>query len=98
VTITDVGVNASRQEEHGKNTIQADGREHPSGNGYVLMARWLGSHVLETIAKKDGQIVGRGTYEISADGKTLTVSAKDASANAHGWQTDFEQVIVLDRT
>ena len=33
---------------------------------------------------KDGQILGRGTYEVSGDGKTLTVS------------TD-EQRIVLDR-
>ncbi len=61
-------------------------------------ARWLGSHVLETIAKKDGQVVGQGTYEVSADGKTLTVSSKDASENAQGWQSEFEQVIVLDRT
>jgi hypothetical protein len=62
------------------------------------MARWLGSHVLETVATKDGQVVGRAAYEVSAGGKTLTVSAKDPSANAHGWQSDFEQVIVLDRT
>lgn len=99
VTISNVSVSASGQTEHGENTIQADRREHPSahGNRYVLVARWLGSHALETVAKKDGQVVGRGTYEVSADGKTLTVSAKDGSANGDGWRTDFDQVIVLDR-
>jgi len=99
VTITHVGVDASGNEEHGKNTIQADGREHVSknGHGYVFTARWLGTHVLETVATKDGQVVGRGMYEVSADGKTLTISTKNANEAAHGWQTDFEQVIVLDR-
>jgi glyoxalase superfamily protein len=86
VMITDVVVDASGHEEHGKNTVQADGMEHPSehGNGYILLARWLGSHVLEAVAKKDGQVVGRGTYEVSADGTILTISADD-------------QVIVCDR-
>ena len=86
VTITDVVVNASGQEDRCKNTIQVDGNEHTSehGNGYVLMAGWRGSHVLVTEAKKDGQLVGWGTYEVSADGKTLTISSD-------------EQMIVLDR-
>ena len=71
VTITHAGIDASGQEEHSTNTIHADGsdREVDGGSGYVLMARWLGSHVLETIAKKDGQVVGQGTYEVSADAK-----------------------------
>ena len=99
VTITNVVVNASGQEEHGENTMQADGKEHSSGHGdgYALTARWRGSHVLETVATKDGDVVGRGTYEVSADGRTLTVSAMSGSTNAHGWRTDFEQVIVLER-
>jgi hypothetical protein len=87
VTIIDVVVDASGYEEHGKNTILADGNEHPSqnGNGYVLTAAWRGSHVLETMAKKDGQVAGLGTYAVSDNGKTLTISGDD-------------QVIVLDRT
>jgi len=36
-------------------------------------------------------------YEVSADVKTLTISTKDAGQATQGWQTDFEQVIVLDR-
>jgi hypothetical protein len=86
VTIADLVINASGHEDHGRNTIRVDGLEHPSehGNGYALMARWRGSRVLETLARKDGRVVGTGTYEVSADGRTLTISGD-------------EQVIVLDR-
>jgi len=99
VTITNVVVDESGREERGTHTIQADGQEHPpGGGGYALMANWRASHILETVGTKDGQVVGRGMYQVSADGKTLTVSTKNASANADGWGTDFEHVIVLDRT
>ena len=86
VTINDLVIDDSGRENQGRNTVHADGIERPSehGNGYVLMVRWRGSHVLETVTWKDGQVAGRGAYEVSADGKTLTVSAD-------------EQVIVLDR-
>jgi hypothetical protein len=99
VTITHVGVDPSGREEHGEDTILADGKEHAAArdHGYVLVARWIGSHILEIVATKDGQIAGRGKYEVSPDGKTLTVSALDASANADGWRTDTDHVIVLDR-
>jgi Glyoxalase superfamily protein len=97
VTITNTGVNASGQEERGENTIQADGKVRISDYGYGLTARWRGSNILETVATKDGEVVGRGIYEVSGDGKTLTVSAANASANAGGWQSEMDQVIVLDR-
>ena len=96
VTLTHGGVNAAGQAETGTLTFEADGKERPVSEqapGVVGMARWVGSHVLETGAKKDGQTIGRGKYEVSADGKTLTatVSGLDASGGA------FEQVIVFDR-
>jgi flagellar basal body rod protein FlgC len=86
LTITDVVVNASGKEEKGRHKIQIDGKEHPSadGNGYFITANWLASHVLETTAKKAGEIVGRGMYLVSQDGKTLTISAD-------------QQLIVCDR-
>lgn len=86
VTIMDVVVDASGREEHGENTILADGNEHTSAehNGYVLIATWRGPQVLETVAKKDGQVAGWGKYEVSDDGKTLIISGD-------------EQMIVLDR-
>jgi hypothetical protein len=57
------------------------------------ITRWLGSHVLETVGRKGDRTTGRGTYEVSADGKTLTatVSGIDASGKR------FAQVIVFDR-
>jgi hypothetical protein len=85
VTIVDVVVDDAGREERGKNIILADGNEHPQGNGYVLTARWRDPQAFETTATKDGQIVGWGTYEVSADGKTLTISGD-------------QQVIVLDRS
>jgi len=96
VTLTHGGVNAAGQAETGTLTFEADGKERPVSEqapGVVAMARWVGSHVLETGAKKDGQTIGRGKYEVSADGKTLTatVSGLDASG------ATFEQVIVFDR-
>jgi hypothetical protein len=86
VTIADVVVDDSGHEETHKNTILVDGNEHAAENesGYSMVARWRDQHIIETIAKKDGLTVGWGTYEVSEDGKTLTI-------------TGDEQLIVLDR-
>jgi hypothetical protein len=84
VTIIDVVVDESGREIMTQNTISVDGQEHITENGYVLIARWRGSNILETKAKKDDLLAGWGRYEISDDGKTLTISGD-------------EQVIVLDR-
>jgi hypothetical protein len=78
VTITDVVVDASGREEQHKNTLHADGKEHPSEyGGYLLVARWLGSHALEAAVKKNGRVEGRVTYEVSADSATLTILTDD---------------------
>ena len=85
VTFTNVVVDTSGHEERGTHTILVDGSAHPPGDtGRALIARWLGSHVLEAVEAKDGQVVGRGTYEVSADGATMTISSA-------------EQVVVLER-
>jgi hypothetical protein len=91
VTITSGVLLASGLEERTE-TFQADGKDHPFeqsplGSGVSVMARWVNAHVLETVAKKDGQEIARATYEISTDGKTLT-------ARTSGM---LEQVIVFDR-
>lgn len=96
VTLTHGGVNASGQEESGTVTLQADGQEHPASAqtpGVVILTRWVGSRVLETVAKKDGTKVGEQSYEVSADGRTLT--AKVWGTDAGGAR--FEHVIVFDR-
>ena len=55
--------------------------------GPIVVARWRGSHLLETIlTRKDGQ-VDQVTYEVSADGSTLTTTTSG---------TLGEQVIVFD--
>ena len=56
--------------------------------GLIVVARWRGSHVLDTIlTRKDGQ-VDRVTYEVSADGSTLTTTTSS---------TLGEQVMVFER-
>ena len=65
-------------------TIVADGQPQAMANGYVLTARWRGAHALDTVATKNGAVVGAGRYELSPDGRRLTIVAAD-------------QVIVLDR-
>jgi hypothetical protein len=86
VTFADVVVDEHGRAERSTYTVRAHGSERDTGNGYVLVARWIGSRVLETIAKKDGAVVARGRYEVSPDGKTLTVG--DAAG---------DQVLVLNR-
>jgi hypothetical protein len=86
VTFADVVVDEHGREARSTYTVQADGSERDIGNGCVLVARWVGPRVLETIAQKDGAVVARGRYEVSPDGRTLTVG--DATG---------DQVLVLDR-
>ena len=86
VTITDVVVDSQGRSEQRENTFQADGIEHPSpaGNGYSLTVTQRGARVLETLGKKDGEVIGRGTYEVDPEGGILTITGED-------------QLIVLER-
>lgn len=68
------------------NTLVADGRSHATSSGLVVTATWRGRHALDTVATKNGEVEGRVLYAVSADGRTLTISANEG-----------EQVIVLDR-
>jgi hypothetical protein len=67
-----------------RHTFQADGVEYPMTHGHRLMASWRGSRTFETVATQHGEVVGRGNYTVSEDGRTLTI-------------TDENQKIVLDR-
>jgi hypothetical protein len=95
VTIAHGGVNASGHQESGVTTLQADGQEHalPDAPGVVVITRWVGPRALETVARKDGEPASRGTYEVSADGQTLTATVWGTDARG----SEFEQVIVFDR-
>src|SRR5216683_2559512 len=92
VSTTDGDGNASGQEEgHGTRTFQTDGKEHPHDElmpGLLVVDRWRGPHVLETVlTRRNGQI-DRVTYEVSADDKTLTTRTSGDLG---------DQVIVFDR-
>jgi hypothetical protein len=86
VDIADEFVDESGAVIRNHNTIVADGASHPTPNGFVMTATWRGRHTLDTVATKNGEVVGRGQYAVSADGRRLTISANEG-----------EQVIVLDR-
>jgi hypothetical protein len=70
-------------------TFRTDGIPTPGtlNPGIVLMARWVGSRVLASIAEKNSQVVALVTYEVSADGKALTSRSSGM----------LEQTIVFDR-
>lgn len=96
VSLTQAGVNMSGKDESSTLTLVADGEEHtvsPQAPGVVVVSKWLGTHILETTGKRGDTILGRGTYEVAADGHTLTATV----AGIDGQGKTFEQVIVFDR-
>ena len=77
MTLVYSGINASGEEESATTTLHADGKERPASElapGVMLVTRWVSPHKLETATTKDGEAVGLGTYEVSADGMTLTAT------------------------
>jgi hypothetical protein len=94
VVLTYDGINASGKREANTQTLHADGQERaiPEAPGFVAVST-LSERRLEAMGKKDGAVMGRGTYEVSDDGQTMTatVSGIDAGGKA------FDQVIVFDR-
>lgn len=95
VTLTFTGVNMSGEQESGTRKFHADGKEYSIAEapGVVEASRWVGSNVLETVARKEGKVVGQSRYEVSDDGKTLTAKIKGIDQTG----ATFEQVIVFDR-
>ena len=74
-TPADVVVDAAGRGDRRTQTIRADGKDHPTDRaGYAVLARWRDERTLETIGKKDEAIISRGTYKLTEDGGTLTIS------------------------
>lgn len=94
VTLTYGGVNASGRQEHGAQSLKADGLAHPMPEAPGLVSETtLEPRGLRSIARKDGTVVGQGAYVVSDDGQTMTatVSGIDGSGRP------FDQVIAFDR-
>jgi len=89
VTLTSELVNESGQKQRGAETFLTDGTETPGTltPGISHVARWVGPSVLATIANKGGNTVFLITYQVSADGKTLTARSSGL----------VEQVVVFTR-
>jgi hypothetical protein len=86
VEIRDEFVDESGRSARGRNRLEADGVERATANGYAITASWLGASELQTVASKDGKVIGGATYTVSPDGCSLTIT--DAGGDA---------VIVLGR-
>jgi hypothetical protein len=95
VSLTFTGINKTGEPVSGTRKIHPDGKEYPVGEvpGVVEIARWVEPSILETVFMHEGTVVSESAYEVSADGKRLTSTAKGVDASG----TPFEQVIVLDR-
>ena len=79
LTITDRHIDGAGKDTQGAHSFRVDGQEHPFdapaiGPGVVLRATWVSSRILETVVKKDGQELTRVVYEVSVDGKVMTVT------------------------
>lgn len=69
-------------------TFRSDGTETPATiPGINLAAQWVGPHVLATVGMKGDRLLALDTYEVSADGQTLTVRTSGS----------IEHVLVMER-
>jgi hypothetical protein len=84
-------------------TINVDGRRRPvvdlNGRpvpgvpaGAVAFGARPDPHTIEAGAEVDGQVLGRGTYRVSEDGRTLTVTTEGV-----GLKGPFQVVAVFER-
>lgn len=94
VTLKYGGVNAAGNTEEGTRTMYADGQDHPdSAAPGVITTSTIDARRLTAVAKKDGAELGRGTYEVSDDGRTMTATMSGIDAAGR----PFDQVIAFDR-
>jgi hypothetical protein len=63
-------------------SMKFDGKEYTGTGptlpaGYTSSGKRIGSHTLEITGKVQGEVVSRATYQVSHDGKTLTLTNHD---------------------
>jgi len=78
-TFAFVSVDPRGEEQGGETAIIIDGHHHATDLGVGYVAKWLECRVLEVTAMKEGRATGRGWYEVSPDGQTMTVSYQMSS-------------------
>lgn len=76
VVVRHSAVDKAARVEQAVNILHADGQERDTGNGYTLMARWRGQRTLSFVARKGGEIVGQGSYEVAPNGRILTITGE----------------------
>jgi hypothetical protein len=74
-----------------------DGKEYPqvplaAETTNVVIQRLVDAHTVEGVQKRDGKVVGGFTQVVSADGKTLTYTPKDAQGQPTGTQVFDKQM------
>ena len=79
ITMTQVVVDPSGHDVAVKLPIRTDGQQQPVrfGKGMALEARWTDSRALEAVITNGEQIVSRGTYQVSEDGRTLAFTTAE---------------------
>lgn len=95
VSLIHEGVNMSGRYESGRTIFYVDGKEHasPEALGVNVVSQWIGTHLIDTRAFRNGELVGHGTYEVSPDGTTLTATVFGTDASGK----EFRHAIVFDR-
>jgi hypothetical protein len=85
--LTFTGISMSGKEESGMRKLHPDGKERPvaEAHGIVEVSRWVGSHTLESVAKKDGTV--RRVRSLNA-----RAGLKSAAAHAAKTKAFFSKV------
>ena len=70
-----------------------DGKEYPTAFGRVTSWTAAGKNAWDSVVKADGKVLGKGHRELSADGKTLTMTftGTNADGSAYDEQDVYER-------
>jgi hypothetical protein len=74
--------------------FKMDGKEYPDGMGGTIAWKEAGANTWTAVSRANGKVTETDTFKLSADGKTLTQSAKQAKADGGSLEgtTVFERV------
>jgi len=89
------GISDGKHVEEQPHRFIFDGKEHPvpGAPDTVAMSTRADPNTIHVTARKGNQIIGEGTYVVSADGSTLITTVKGIDAQ----QRSFQSTVVWDR-